>query len=165
LSVIEIPDRPGHIRVHVKEPIASPLPPGVPGPWKIDKNDFAKDVIGPRQPHLEWAAEVTIGDSWKIVAFAPDETVFIFDGEDDIICGVRDGMELWAYRSEYGFHEHGLTSDGRVWLKGTFTGLHDSMFCFNSRGEGGRLQSPMGIPKELTLRPSESNVAFTVPPV
>lgn len=154
LPKLEAPSAPHRPPVIVKVPgKILQLPPPVPGPWNIDKLDFAADVIGPREaPHLLWMAPITIGDAWDVVGFAPDETVYVWDKEAGTICGIRNGsagIEEWAYREPFGFGLDGITPDGRVWLGGS-----DGAYCFNSKGEGGLIGRNAHPPKLVSAHAS-----------
>ena len=66
-----------HPPVIIKAPVqVSQLPPPITGPWKIDKADFASDVIGPQRPPRQlWATAITFAyGKWSVVGFAPDKT-------------------------------------------------------------------------------------------
>lgn len=145
---LEISSAPARPPVIVKVPgKVSEVPSAVPGAWSISKLKVAPDVIGPRQPpHLLWATQITIGDAWGLVGFAPDQTLYIWDQEHSTICAIRNGTEEWAYRAEFFWNLAGITPDGRVWMRGDSTA---SLYCFNSKGEGGLIAGLHGIPRNL----------------
>ena len=131
-----------------KQSKAETLPAGVPGPWKIDRIDFSSQVTGPRQePKVVWVSHVTIGDAWKLIGFAPDRTLFLYDQESRVVSGINGGTEQWAFEAG---NVHGITPDGRIWLEGRdFNPLQRSLSCFNSRGEGGSYGRPINLPPNL----------------
>jgi len=132
------------------------LPPGVPGPWKIDRFDFSGEVNGPHHsPAVSWISRVSLGDAWKLVGFAPDRTVYLFDWERNAVCGVKDGHEQWAYEAS---GVDGITPGGLVCVQGrSLVALHGEFQCFNSRGDGGEFSRPTQKPKDLIPSPQSSS--------
>jgi hypothetical protein len=136
-------------RVVVRKPNnAEILPAEVPGPWKIDRIDFSSQVTGPHQePKVVWVARVSIGDAWKLIGFAPDRTLYIYDEEHRVICAIRDGVEQWAYEAD---DVRALTHGGLIVLRfGPLISNPDAFICFNSRGEGGTYKRPAKLPQNL----------------
>jgi outer membrane protein assembly factor BamB len=147
LPTLKIPNQAASPSMIVKTPGSiSQLPPAVPGPWKIDRLNFASDVVGPQEtPHLLWSA--SIGGA-KVVGFAPDETIYLWEvGQNSLISAIRNGDEQWAYGDiEKELHLDGIARDGRVWLS---SGLVDGNCCLNSKGEGGWLKRSTPPPHDL----------------
>jgi outer membrane protein assembly factor BamB len=131
-----------------KETNASALPTGIPGPWKIDRLDFAAAVNGPHHsPGVSWISRVSLGDAWKLIGFAPDRTVFLFDWERNAVCGLKDGHEQWAFPAT---GVDGITPQGLICVEGSALGALQGEFqCFNSRGDGGLFRRPMRKPWNL----------------
>ena len=134
------------------------LPVEVPGPWKIDRIDFSSQVAGPLQePRVVWVSRVSIGDAWKLIGFAPDRTLFLYDQERTTVSGINGGTEQWAFEAG---SVHGITPDGRIWLEGRdFDPLHPVLVCFNSRGEGGSYGRSKKLPQNLIPWSEYSSVA------
>lgn len=100
----------------------------------------SSQVTGPVKPRILWRANVTVGDAWHIVGIAADGTVYLYDEEREVLDAVSDGREQWAYKvpSPVSF-----APDGRLWL---------GDYCFNSRGQGGRVTRKNLLPDPTTLR-------------
>jgi len=103
-------------------------------------------VAGPRRAKLLWAAPVTTGDAWRILAIAGDGTAFIWDEETSTLSAGGSGGELWAYRpvQPRKWFLQGFDGEGRVWLRGDGLSLGRDLYdgatyCFNSKGEGGEV--------------------------
>ena len=135
--------------VVVKKPaLVESLPALVPGPWKIDRIDFSSRVNGPhRDPKVAWLAHVSIGDAWSIVGFAPDRTLFLYDRESKVVCGILEGSERWAYEAE---DLSAVSNDGRIVLgKDNYHSGSFAFQCFNSLGEGGSYTRQVKLPEHL----------------
>jgi hypothetical protein len=139
-------------------PLIHELPAEVPGPWRIDRADFTSFVAGPRrEPKPVWIARPSMNTS--IIGFAPDRTLFRVD--DKTVCGLRDGVELWAF--EVG-RLRGITPGGHIWLNAEDYSSEiekSPLACFNSRGEGGAVSRAVKLPPNLI--PVESPM-HTLPP-
>ena len=124
------------------------LPAEVTGPWKIDRTNFSNVVTGPqREPKVVWISNVSVGDAWKPVGFAPDQTLFLYDSERHAILGIKDGAEQWA--SSAG-DVRGITPGGLIVLQEeTLPASASNFLCFNSRGEGGLCHNPLKKPSGL----------------
>jgi hypothetical protein len=135
-------------RVKVMKPSEiSELPPVVEASRNILFPGSSDQVIGPVKPRIRWRADVTIGDAWHVLGIAADATVYLWDAESDVLEALRDGKEVWAYRDD---REEWIrtispvfTNDGRVWI---------GDYCFNSRGEGGRISRRNLRPDPATIR-------------
>ncbi len=133
------------------------LPPDVAGPWKVDRINFDSQVTGPQKmPNVVWTSRVSLGDAWKLIGFAPDQTLFLFDDERNAVFAINDGMERWA--SSAG-HLLGITPGGRIVLEEQQVVLpYGSTFlCFNSRGEGGICHRPLQKPSDLMSLSNDSD--------
>jgi outer membrane protein assembly factor BamB len=119
-------------------PIVSALPPILEGARGAVRADGSAEAGGPRHPNVAWVADVTIGDSWSIVGVAGDGTVYVWDRAHEVLGGVRDGKERWAYslRETDGFTPH-LATDGRIGGAAGLRELGILFYVFNSAGDGG----------------------------
>jgi outer membrane protein assembly factor BamB len=131
----------------MKPPEISELPPVVEASRNVIFPGSSDQVIGPVKPRILWRATVTIGDVWNVLGIATDGTVYLWDSESDVLEALRDGKEVWAYRDD---REEWITTispvftnDGRVWI---------GDYCFNSRGEGGRISKRNLRPDPATIR-------------
>ena len=134
----------------------SALPSEVAGPWKIDRINFDSQVTGPQQlPKVVWTSRASVRDAWKLIGFAPDQTLFLYDREMSAISAIKDGTERWASSAGQVF---GITPDGLIVLEEQQLVLpYGSTFlCFNSRGEGGICQRPLKQPSDLMHWSSDS---------
>lgn len=131
--------------VKTPEEVAA-LPEVVNGPFPVSGR-IAGNAAGPRHPKPAWFTRVTIGDSWRLLGFAPDGTAYVYDDEHETLSGIVRGQEQWAFRPTYGFSVQGIAPDGRVWLAGR--GAQDQIFCFNSKGEGGVVRGTTKVPPKL----------------
>ncbi len=134
----------------------SALPPEVAGSWKVDRIDFDSQVTGPQQmPKVVWTSRASVGDAWKLIGFAPDQTLFLYDSERNAVFAIKDGAERWASSAGQVF---GITPGGRIVLEEQQSVLpYGSAFlCFNSRGEGGICHRPLKQPSDLIHLSSDS---------
>ena len=139
------PDESGSPSAPVKvttPPDVTELPPIVEASRNVMLPGSPSQAIGPVKPRILWRATVTVGDAWDVVGIAADGTVYVYDREHRVLDAVRDGKEQWAYWSQSPL---GFAPDGRLWL-----GDYD--YCFNSRGEGGRVARKNLLPDLRTLR-------------
>jgi TIR domain len=107
-------------------------PPIVEASRNVMLPGSSSQVTGPVKPRISWRANITVGDAWHVVGIAADGTVYLYDQEHNAVDAVRDGKEQWAYAAPGldVFIPVGFDRDGRIWL---------GDYCFNSRGEGGRV--------------------------
>ena len=127
----------------------SALPPEVAGPWKIDRIDLNSQVTGPQEePKVVWTSRASVGDAWKPVGFAPDQTLFLYDSERSAVFAIKDGTERWASSAGQVL---GITPGGLIVLQEQQLVLpYGSTFlCFNSSGEGGVCHRPLKQPSGL----------------
>jgi TIR domain/PQQ-like domain len=142
------PDDSGSPKARVKittPPDVAELPPIVEASRNVMLPGSSSQVTGPIKPRILWRATVTVGDSWHVIAIAADGTVYVYDDERNVLDAIRDGKEQWAYKAPdlVGFGPLGIAPDGRLWL---------GNYCFNSRGEGGRVTKKSLLPDRSTLR-------------
>ena len=137
------------------------LPGEVAGPWKIDRTDFSAQVTGPQQePKVVWISRVSVGDEWKPIGFAPDQTLFLHDDESRTLFAIKDGTEQWAFNTG---NIIGVTPGGLIVLQQEQLVLPwgSTFLCFNSRGEGGICHRPLKQPSNLIPGSTDSR---SVPP-
>lgn len=131
-------------------PEISELPPVVEASRNVLFPGSSDQVTGPVNPRIVWRVNPTTGG--HVFGIAADSTVYLWDPEYKVFSALRDGKEVWAYSD---FDREGwdhvtmpaFTTDGRMW-KGDY--------CFNSRGEGGRVTRRKLRPDRATLRWSDS---------
>jgi outer membrane protein assembly factor BamB len=117
----------------ITPPDVAELPPIVEASRNVMFPGSSSQVAGPMKPRVLWHANITVGDAWRVVGIAADGTVYLYDLERNAVDAIRDGKEQWAYRPQIAadFGSIGFDPDGRIWL---------GDYCFNSRGEGGRVK-------------------------
>ncbi len=132
------------VRVMTPSDVAE-LPPIVEASRNVMAPGSSSQITGPVKPRILWRAHVTVGDAWHVLGIAADGTVFIYDDERNALEAIRDGKEQWAYQAPgaIGFGPIGFAPDGRLWL---------GNYCFNSRGEGGRVTKKNLLPDRAVLR-------------
>ena len=133
-------------RVKIVEPAdVAELPPIVEAARNVMLPGSSLQVTGPLNPRVLWRATVTVGDAWHVTGIAGDGTVYLYDDEHNVLDAIRDGKEQWAYQASnaLGFGPLGFAPDGRVWL---------GDYCFNSRGEGGRVTKKSLLSNQTTFR-------------
>jgi outer membrane protein assembly factor BamB len=122
------------------------LPPVIEASRKVMMPGSSSQVAGPVKPGILWRAKVTVGDAWHVAGIAADGTVYVYDDESHVLDAIRDGKEQWAF--DFTGADIGISpdfaSDGRIWL---------GDYCFNSRGEGGRVTRKKLLPDRATLMP------------
>ena len=137
---------PARVKV-IKPPEISELPPIIEASRNVLFPGSSDQVTGPVNPRIVWRTTVTIGDAWYVLGIAADTTVYVWDDERQVLAALRDGREVWAYsdsREEWTMTRlPALTTDGRVWI---------GNYCFNSRGEGGRVTRRNLRPAPASLR-------------
>ena len=140
-------------RVKIVEPAdVAELPPIVEAARNVMLPGSSFEVTGPWKPRVLWRAKVTVGDMWHVIGIAGDGTVYLYDEEHNVLDAIRDGKEQWAYQAAKGRDPLGFALDGRVWL---------GDYCFNSRGEGGRVTKKSLLPDRTTLRIGTSTLQNT----
>jgi len=134
IPALSIADEPAAPRKPIKlkqPPEISELPPAL-------GDDSSLERAGPKSPRLLWRADITFSSKfWSFVGVADNGCVFLHDS--DGVCGVMDGKEEWAY-SVRTSSDLKLTEDFRLWqpIREPYRGR----YCFNARGEGGRIALP-----------------------
>jgi outer membrane protein assembly factor BamB len=133
--MLVVPDDSGSSAVRVRittPPDVAELPPVVEASKSVLLPGSSSLVTGPAKPRVLWRARVTVGDAWHVVGIAADGTVYVYDQERNALDAIRDGKEQWAYNppGPVDFTPLEFAADGRLWA---------GNYCFNSRGEGGRV--------------------------
>jgi hypothetical protein len=120
--------------------VITELPPVVEASRNVMLPGDSSQVTGPVKPRILWRANVTVGDAWHVVGIAVDGTVYLYDEEHSVVDAIRDGKEQWSHPTP---RPSGFDAEGRLWL---------GDYCFNSRGEGGRVKTKSLLPDRATLR-------------
>ena len=139
------PDLTSRVSPHTPVKVTTPsdvteLPPVVEASRNVMLPGSSSQVTGPVKPRILWRAKVTVGDAWHVVGIASDGVVYLYDEEHSVVDAVRDGKEQWAHPTP---RPSGFDAEGRLWL---------GDYCFNSRGEGGRVTRRNLLSDRATLQ-------------
>lgn len=150
VSAPEIPRSP---KVEDRTPrrITAP-PPVVEAARNGSEFDDAPAVNGPKNPKILWQA-LFDRESMPHWSVAGDGTLLLCTGADayhPALVAIREGREQWAYELKAQHPEAQLAPDGRVWVPGDSN--DDRVLCFNTRGEGGRLEVTKSITEMMSER-------------
>jgi hypothetical protein len=128
-----------------KPPDVTELPPVVEASRKVMLPGSSSQVTGPVKPRILWRAHVVYDAGEDVVGIAADGTLYMYSKVSESLYAVRDGKEQWAYTTP---SPVGFDAEGRIWLGG---GVWRENYCFNSRGEGGRVTRKNLVPDRATL--------------
>ena len=105
--------------------------------------------VAPIGPKVAWKARFVVADTHDlhVVGVGPEGTVYMmgYSPNGHALCAMRDGRLTWGFHDVSG--DFFMAPDGRVWvIDASSDGSTREAYCFNNRGQGGRLPKSVKPP-------------------